>query len=748
MNATMFGANRRSTGRTIDIQWAPWLVGLFAALCPLTSDLCPSLAADDGKPPVDGLFITVAHPLRSDGFNHIKYLTEWLRNQRKGWELKIVYDFNPDDAPRNPVDGAGDYGTCRDLARYLLDLQDVTTIAFVHNEVTGHNILPVLACREIVMSKKAKLGNGLGKLAKSLEDDEKVFYERIIRERSYVPAIVLKMIDKNMDVLEGTKAGSAYYIDKSLEAQETQKGFVPKFNGPVLPKGTTAIYDSVQAFNFGLCKVQLESRLEVKEAYSLPARSLREPLQGTPNAWLIKVTGQVDKALYEKLEPKVKSVIRNNGANLIILQLECDGGETEVAYRLAEFFRNLKDDNGENSVMTVAYVTKGARNTATSIALGCTQIVMDKDAVLGAYERILQTPEKYEKYADHVRIPLEELAEKQGYPPLLIRGMLDKKINIHQVALKNKAFERRLMDSDELALDQKKASPKWTPLRKLKESGQLLSLTSRQAKELDLVVDIFAGNPGEANEWLKGIYGLEKIHDTPSGWRETLANYLCSPVLSYFLVILGITGLILEMKIPGFGLPGVVAAICFVLYFWAHSQMHHNLTMLAVLLFILGVILIIIEVFLVPGLGITGVSGVILIIVSLGLVTLVKKPETTYEWVEFGKTLTILSLSLMGSVAGALTVAHYLHNIPWANRLVLTPPGDRLEVLEEEANRFESNAALLGAIGEAATVLRPAGKARFGDQYLDVIAEGSYVPAGARLQVIEIEGNRIVVKEV
>src|SRR6516225_95200 len=132
-------------------------------------------------------------------------------------------------------------------------------------------MVPVLACREIVMSKKAKLGNGLGKLAKSLEDDEKVFYERIIRERSYVPAIVLKMIDKNMDVLEGTKAGSAYYIDKSLEAQETQKGFVPKFNGPVLPKGTTAIYDSVQAFNFGLCKVQLESRLEVKEAYSLPA---------------------------------------------------------------------------------------------------------------------------------------------------------------------------------------------------------------------------------------------------------------------------------------------------------------------------------------------------------------------------------------------------------------------------------------------------------------------------------------------
>jgi membrane-bound serine protease (ClpP class) len=60
----------------------------------------------------------------------------------------------------------------------------------------------------------------------------------------------------------------------------------------------------------------------------------------------------------------------------------------------------------------------------------------------------------------------------------------------------------------------------------------------------------------------------------------------------------------------------------------------------------------------------------------------------------------------------------------------------------------DARAALLGAIGVAATTLRPAGKARFGDDYLDVIAEGDYVNPGSRVQVIEIEGNRIVVQEV
>ena len=66
----------------------------------------------------------------------------------------------------------------------------------------------------------------------------------------------------------------------------------------------------------------------------------------------------------------------------------------------------------------------------------------------------------------------------------------------------------------------------------------------------------------------------------------------------------------------------------------------------------------------------------------------------------------------------------------------------------EAVGETEGVAALLGAIGVAATTLRPAGMARFGDQFLDVVAEGSFVNAGSRVQVIEIEGNRIVVKEV
>jgi membrane-bound serine protease (ClpP class) len=98
----------------------------------------------------------------------------------------------------------------------------------------------------------------------------------------------------------------------------------------------------------------------------------------------------------------------------------------------------------------------------------------------------------------------------------------------------------------------------------------------------------------------------------------------------------------------------------------------------------------------------------------------------------------------------AFVLARYLPHIPFANRLMLKPHDEAGEGAEEApATAVQADlSGLLGAIGVAATPLRPAGKTQFGDDFVDVVAEGSYVPPGSRVQVIEIEGYRIVVKEV
>jgi membrane-bound ClpP family serine protease len=198
------------------------------------------------------------------------------------------------------------------------------------------------------------------------------------------------------------------------------------------------------------------------------------------------------------------------------------------------------------------------------------------------------------------------------------------------------------------------------------------------------------------------------------------------------------------------GLPGVIAAVCFILFFWAHSQLAGQFTILAILLFILGLVLLGLEIFVLPGSAVAGISGTVLVIASLALVTLEKWPETRTEWLGLGSTFATFSMSLLAAVVAAMTLAWYLPYIPYLNRLVMKSA--------EEADEFEEGpsselidprfADLLGAIGVAATPLRPAGKMKFGDEYLDVVAEGGYVQPGARVQVVEIEGNRIVVKEV
>jgi membrane-bound ClpP family serine protease len=748
----MSAPNRRlpltSSGVERVWRWA-WLASAALTLAAISThgqDVVPP-ADKEGAESIDGGFITVPNPLTSAGKDWVIDRTMDFLDKREGKHLKIAYDFNPRGEPSR----TSDYGVCRDLADFLLKKGGtITTIAFVHNEVTEHTILPVLACSQVVLSHNGRLGAGLGKPDKpgaesqQLGDDQRLFYEKVARLYSS-PAVVMKTVDWNLEVVEGTdNHGTRVFIDKRRMGE---KGFQPApAANPPLAARQYGLYNADQAERYGICKIQLETRKEVEDNYRLPAGSVREvAFQGSSkNAWRIKITGELTRAARERIERGIRKAIAKGG-NRIIVQLECGGSNmenTQVAREMADFLRNLKDNDGTNGVMTIAYFTERARECATFVAIGCTEIVIDEKARLGDFETLLKKRPN-DDWA--ISQSLAELAEQQGYPPLLARGMLERKLDIHRAVNKKKPAKQRLMTAEEIDAD---PDGEWAPGVQIKPAGELLWFDGAKAKEYGLARDVFSGNPSEADGWLKKRFGIERIDEIPNDWLGDLARFLCEPVVSVFLVMIGITGLILELKIPGVGLPGVIAAICFVLYFWANSQVAGHMTILAILLFILGLILIGLEVFLVPGLGITGISGVILVVVSLGLVTLVKMPQTSGELLEFGGTLTTLTLGVLAAVGAAFAIAYYLPHIPWANRMVLAPPDGHAEILEEDSPAAGGYGALLGVIGEAATTLRPAGKARFGDEFVDVVAEGSYVLPGARVQVIEIEGNRIVVKEV
>lgn len=740
----------------------------------LAAALALTAATARAQEVADGLFVTVPNPITSDAANRVKEETtrfvqrfqaaEQARPAEQRRVPKVVLDFNPNGNPA----GTRDFGPCLDLAQYLLRLHGAITIAFVRNEVTRHTVLPVLACKEVVLSERAALGNVLPEPGERPSRAERVAYEEVIEARGLCPAVVLKMLDKDMEVKKARKLkdGSTWYIDARDEKAEREKGVVVADPTPVLRAGPlSTLFSAAQAREFGLCQdFFLENRQQVAEKYQLPPTSLRgDPLQGrNPVAWRKEVRGPVNGALDESLWRSIKRAI-GQGANVLILQLDCSGGDLQVAHDLARRLRNI-DKEFDRPVLTVAYIPHQAPDTAAILALGCSEIVMHRDAVFGDFSAVVSERQNGQPVElDPKRLatrmgPVLELAELQGYSPLLLRGMMDRQVTIYQVKSRT-GPEWRLITQEELEQDiqeaEKAGKPRrWGNERLIKKGGAdgvLLTLRGSDdekddAKKLGIARHVV----GDVRE-LYAVYGVppEQVRVAGPDWLDELAAFLRSSGVSIFLVMLGITCLILELKMPGVGLPGVVAAVCFVLFFWAHSQLAGQITMLAVLLFVLGLILLGLEIFVIPGFGVVGISGAVLLVVSLALAAFEKKPETTEEWLGFGSNVATFALTAVGAVVAALVLAWYLPNIPYVNRLVLKPNEEEGELAAEAAPAIQPElAALLGAIGVAATPLRPAGKAQFGEEFVDVVAEGSYVLPGTRVQVIEIEGNRVVVKEI
>jgi membrane-bound ClpP family serine protease len=504
-----------------------------------------------------------------------------------------------------------------------------------------------------------------------------------------------------------------------------------------------------------------KSRQEVAEAYQLAPSSLRgDPLEGRdPVVVKIEAKGPVTGALRERLLRRIGTA-RGQRANVVILQIECAGGDLVAAREIADELRAMQQADGElGPVQFIAYIPDEAPDYATFIALGCSEIVMrrmkpeereerqrdgKKDRLLGDFSVLVDDPSRAAD-AESARRSLREVAEAQGYPPLLIDALFDKDLVVHRVRGRIDATKRKLMTEEELAEDRRGAK-EWISEAEIKHKGELLQLTPTLAEELGLVrFTIDNRNIAE----LYDKYGIDpaRVKEAGPDWLDALAEFLRRSEVMVVLILVAVLGLILELKVPGLAVPGIISALCFVLFFWSQAQ-DSELTLLAVLLFILGVLLIGVEIFLLPGFGVTGISGILLVIGGLGLATMNKLPQSSQDWSTFGMNMMQFALAMIGGTIAALFVARYLPNIPYANRLMLRAPADAPEADEPILPGAAQAAALLGAIGVATTVLRPAGMARFGDEFADVVSEGEYIEPGTRVQVVEVEGTRIVVKAV
>ncbi|MBN9120181.1 MAG: hypothetical protein J0I06_13630 [Planctomycetes bacterium] len=723
-----------------------------AAITCLLSSVTAAPAQDAG----DAMAVTVQNPITSDAFTRIKnQINARLHgeNQSRPPLTHVVFDFNPDDKPASTAD----FGPCFDLAEFIGSLKQLNTIAFVHAPATGHTVLPVLACKEVVMGKAGAIGPIVTEGVPPLNAVRVAAYrEKFNRDERW--PIVQKMFDANVRLVKGPSragAGTVYADANNAEAVGRIAGNpVPV---PGVQDGQLASYPAKVAREVELARGLADNRRELAELYGLPP--LRDdPLQGrNPAVFQWQLKGDVDGAMRESVGRVIRDVRKRKGNFLILVLKECGGTDLDAARGLAEDLIKARADN--EPVEVIAFVPESAPDAAAVVALGCSEIVMTrpkagadgeaKEAEFGNFERYLKSAKP--GAIDAQRKSIRELAEQQGYSGVLIDGMFERSLEILRVkGTDNNRNKTRLMTRSEFQAElqqaeQQKRAPAWAVEKTVKPKDVPFHPNATLAVELGLARFTV---PSTSVKDVCAIYGVPDAQNPDPGWLDKFAEFLRIPAVTIILVMMGFIGLILELKVPGLTVPGIIAALCFILVFWSQSRFSGEMFVLALLLFILGLVLVGLEIFVLPGFGVCGICGILFMLAGLGLVTLEKVPQNTADWVGFGERVSYYLFALMGAMGAAFVIAKFLPQVPYANRLLLAPPADHPNASEPVLPGASEALELLGAIGTSTTALRPAGVVRFGDKFVDVVSDGGFIPSGSRVQVIAVEGTRIVVKEV
>lgn len=269
----------------------------------------------------------------------------------------------------------------------------------------------------------------------------------------------------------------------------------------------------------------------------------------------------------------------------------------------------------------------------------------------------------------------------------------------------------------------------------------LLTLTAKEALEIGLIADI-AGSPEEALKQLG--YSEYSIHRLSMTTAERIYAFLTSPLISALLILGGIAGIYIEFKTPGFGLPGLLGICCLALYFGARLVLGIA-GWLDIILVIAGVLLLAAEIFLIPGFGITGVSGILCLLVGLWL-SLTRVPLPQYSW-DY-QNLRDSGFILVGvAFAFALFIVvtwRFLPRTTFAHKLILADAQSASEgfAVQGDQDRFTA----VGLRGEAVSMLRPAGRGRFGNVTYDVMTQGEFIEPGTPIEIFLVEGNRYLVR--
>jgi len=472
---------------------------------------------------------------------------------------------------------------------------------------------------------------------------------------------------------------------------------------------------------------------------SVAARPSGVAVRNAEGLTIVHVEGALDIGTQALLERALEGA-RARGDRLV-LELDTPGGEIDLMWQLA----NAILDASADEVSTVAWVHDRALSAGSLLALACERVYMRSHATIGSALPVQIGPGGLmpaaedeavrEKLSSALRGEFRGVAEKNGRSGLLAEAMVDPELEVIEVRVDGAP---RLVSSQELD-DLRERSEPCEFVRTVVARGELFNATGSEAVALGL-----ADGLAESLDELVGKLGLSGRETTrvERSRSEELAAWLYR--LTPLLLIAGFVLLYLEIKTPGFGLPGILALVAFGVVLFGRflvgvADVPH------VLLIVAGAALVAVELFLVPGTLWPGILGGLLIV--FGLIWSFTGSRIGFEYGLDRKILVEESFRVIQAGFAALLVVWGLSRIlphtPVLSRMVLEGGGASAPVAVA--------APAVGAAGRAATALRPVGKVVLdGDpaREFEARSEGPVIASGARVEVVEQQlSGRLVVRE-
>ena len=408
---------------------------------------------------------------------------------------------------------------------------------------------------------------------------------------------------------------------------------------------------------------------------------------------VIPVNGEIDKGLSFFLQRQLRRAEKED-IKALILEVNSNGGLVTAA-------QEMKDALLRSKVTTVAFVNGRALSAAALVSIACNRIYMAPGAEMGAATPIMLMGNGVKaaepKFVSAFAAEFSSTAEARNREPKIAEAMVD---------------------------------ANHATIEGLCPKGQIMTLTTENAFKHGYCDQVTANIESVLRALALEKATVERVEPTSS---EIFARYLTNTAISPLLFTIAFWCMIIEFHVPGFGFFGIVSIVCYALFFGGYlfAYMAGYEVLIA---FLIGIVLLLLEIFVIPGFGVTGISGILCLCFSVvQLYGGFLKSIYAIGWLLL---YTVIAVSILYKLAPKLGLFRKLIN----KKTMGTEEG----YVAVDVNAYDN---LLGVQGVTLSICRPSGKAKFGSERYDVVSEGDFIEKGETVIVRKVVGTKIIVSK-